>query len=709
MLLEEGAAENDPARPPALVDLTLPARAASVSRARAAVREFATAHGMEGDELGSVLLAVSEAVTNAVVHAFVEREPGRVRLMVWPALDELIVCVSDDGRGMQPRPDSPGLRIGLATIGQVTRSLDIRPSATGGTEVRMAFAAPGVQGTPKPEPDRAGERAGAPAELTKIEGQLSAALDSLAEAVTIQSPSGELIYANHDAARLLGYDSPGALLATPARELFDRYEATHEDGSPLHHDELPGRRVLAGEEPEPLVTRVIDRSTGERRWQITRSSAVRDHGGGLTMVVNVIADITATKRAELAQRLLADAGEALGSSMDYERTLQAVAGLCVPGLADWCAVSLPDDRNFLRTVAVAHTDPDKVALARRAGERHPVSLDESWGSALVFRTGAPQLMNEIPDEVLVASAQDADQLELWRSVGMRAALVLPISSGSRTLGVLSLVQAESRRTFDAHDVALARELARRAGTAVENARLYTERSNIARTLQASLLPETLPELAGWRTATLYRPAGDENWVGGDFYEAIPLGGDWMVVVGDVTGRGAPAAALTALMRHTLRTAATLTGSPDRALQKLNGDLLAREALATAVVVRLRETPGACQAIVVCAGHPRPVLVRGGAAVHVGAFGTMLGAFEQEHWQPVTLDVQPGDVLVLYSDGVLDAIGAEDRFGSERLLMALQGVREAPEVIVRVRRALADFQVAPQADDTAVLALERLGP
>jgi serine phosphatase RsbU (regulator of sigma subunit) len=293
---------------------------------------------------------------------------------------------------------------------------------------------------------------------------------------------------------------------------------------------------------------------------------------------------------------------------------------------------------------------------------------------------------------------------------MRAALVVPMSSGGRSIGVLSLVSAESGRTFSQEDVTLAVELAGRAATAVENARLYTERSNIAHTLQASLLPDDLPVLPGWATASLYRPAGDENRVGGDFYEAIPLDDAWMLVVGDVTGRGAPAAALTALMRHTLRTAATLTGSPLRALDKLNRDLVARprSSLCTAICLVLRDLDGATQADIIAAGHPLPILVRGGVARHVGQFGPLLGAWPDERWEPLRISVAPGDLLVLYSDGVLDAGGANGRFGPERLLQTLTGASSAPDAIARIERALSDFEVGSQADDTAVLAVQRIG-
>lgn len=175
-------------------------------------------------------------------------------------------------------------------------------------------------------------------------------------------------------------------------------------------------------------------------------------------------------------------------------------------------------------------------------------------------------------------------------------------------------------------------------------------------------------MPGWKTASRYRPAGDQDRVGGDYYDGFALDAEsWVLVVGDVTGRGAAAAALTALMRHTLRAVATDRGSAIHALQKLNGDLLARgkTSLCTAVCVVLRESGGQAEADIICAGHPLPVLVRAGVPEYVGQFGPMLGAFgdaafpEKMVWESVTLALRPGDILVLYSDEVLDATARED--------------------------------------------------
>ena len=392
--------------------------------------------------------------------------------------------------------------------------------------------------------------------------------------------------------------------------------------------------------------------------------------------------------------------------MDLPDTLQRVADLCVPDLADWCSVSIPGEHNDLVTVAVAHTDPEKVALARRIAERNRTSLSEPDGAAAVFRDRTPQLTDPITDEMLVGAALDQEHLETLRALNMHAALIVPMLSRGASVGVLALVSAESGRRFDDADVTLACELARRAGAAVENARLYTERSAIAHTLQASLLPDELPGMTGWNASALYLPAGDENQVGGDFYEAIGLDDGWLLVVGDVSGRGAPAAALTARMRHTLRTAVLTTGSVAEALSVLNRELIARPALSLGTAVCVRLFNDSNQAEVYVAGHPLPFLIQDGRCAQVGDFGPMLGAFAVVDWRPVTVPITPTATIVLYSDGVIDAVGPDGRFGERRLEDVLADAGTAEEAVARVRTALADFQVGAQADDIAVLAAQR---
>jgi serine phosphatase RsbU (regulator of sigma subunit) len=293
---------------------------------------------------------------------------------------------------------------------------------------------------------------------------------------------------------------------------------------------------------------------------------------------------------------------------------------------------------------------------------------------------------------------------------MRSIMIVPmVAATAGVIGTIALVSAESRRTFTDADLALAEELGRRAGTAVENARLYTERSHIAQTLQASLLPDDLPEIPDFALASLYRPAGEENFVGGDFYDAFETRAGWMLLVGDVTGRGAEAAALTAQMRHTLHTAGALLGDPVAAVAQLNRALLQKHdvSICTAAIVLLADSGATTTATVLCAGHPPPLLVRDGEARQVDASGPVLGAWEQSAWQTATLELEPGDVLLLYTDGVTDARGRQERFGEQRLAATVRTARSAAGAVAAVRAALEAFECGPQADDTAVVAVQRL--
>jgi PAS domain S-box-containing protein len=550
------------------------------------------------------------------------------------------------------------------------------------------------------------DNAGLFSELESLEAQQSAALDTLAEAVTVQDPAGGLVYANEAAARSFGFPSAEALLGAGVAQLSEQWDAWLEDGSPLDPDALPARRVLRGEPAGPLLLRAVHRTTGEERWRLIKASAVLDRTGHPRLAVNVIEDVTEAKRAESAQRFLAEAGALLASSLDYEETLAQVARLAVPELADWCGVTLPDDRGLLRSVAVAHVDPDKVAFAREYNARYPESMQSESGSAQVIRNGRSQLYNEIPDELLEQSVPDPEQLAALRMLGMRAVMIVPMPTARGVIGTISFVSAESHRTFTPNELRLAEELGRRAGTAVENARLYTERSWIARTLQAGLLPDALPELPGFGIASLYRPAGEENVVGGDFYDAFDTPAGWMIVMGDVTGRGAQAAALTAQARHTLRSVGRLLGEPRRAVEELNASLIERAELSicTVAVVLLAPTGWGATATILCAGHPSPLRIRTGEVEPVGRPGPVVGAWDDAGWETETVDLLAGDILLLHTDGVTDAVGAGGRFGDARLAGAVAGATSAQDAVVRVRTAVEAFERGPQADDTALLAV-----
>ena len=239
--------------------------------------------------------------------------------------------------------------------------------------------------------------------------------------------------------------------------------------------------------------------------------------------------------------------------------------------------------------------------------------------------------------------------------------------------------------FSADDERMVEGIAAQSAIAIENARLYQERTRTAQTLQRALLPPHLPQIAGLELAAGYRAAGEGNEVGGDFYDVFPQGdGSWALVVGDVCGKGPQAAAVTALARYTLRAHAVAGLRPSYMLTRLNDALLRQRApgFVTVALARVELTDGGAHVDLATAGHPHPVLAAGGRAVGVGEVGTPLGIIEQPELPEVQLELGPGDLLAFYTDGVSEA-AAPRKLLSEEELAALVAERAAdgPRAVV----------------------------
>lgn len=314
--------------------------------------------------------------------------------------------------------------------------------------------------------------------------RLEIVLEGVADGITVQDRSGRVVFANTAAARICGFESGAELMSTPPAEVVARFEMLDADGAPVAIEDLPGRRALAGEEARSAVLHVRERGTRRDWWVLLRSSPVLDAEGKPELAVNIWHDVSAERRHDLQARYLAEATAALGSSLVYEEMLSTLARVLVPGLADWCSIYLLEgDR--LRDVTIAHADPTKLELAKEYRRRHPPDPDYAGGAWKVARTGRSEVFNEITDEMLEKSTRDPAALAMLRSVGMRAVLLVPISIRDRILGVVALVSAETDRRYDANDVALAEELGRRAGVALENAELYRAAQEAAETARQS--------------------------------------------------------------------------------------------------------------------------------------------------------------------------------------------------------------------------------
>jgi serine phosphatase RsbU (regulator of sigma subunit) len=312
--------------------------------------------------------------------------------------------------------------------------------------------------------------------------------------------------------------------------------------------------------------------------------------------------------------------------------------------------------------------------------------------------------------MLRRSLADERSREIVRALGLGSSISVPLVARGRTLGAISLV-GERRARFDQEDVRLAQELAARVVVNIDNARLYTEHTRIARTLQAGLMPRSLPRVPGLELAARYRPAGELIEVGGDFYDVyLRSAGEWLVVVGDVTGKGAEAAATTALVRYTLRAAAQHPGSPSRLLAEVNSAMLAQQAdYCTIGLVSVRfSEQGTVEATISLGGHPAPLLLGvDGEARAVGETGTMLGFSPDARFAETRLTLAADEILLLYTDGLTDAAappGWTEAQLESRLrecpTAELDGLLEQLEAM-----AIEEARGHPR-DDIALLALRR---
>lgn len=430
----------------------------------------------------------------------------------------------------------------------------------------------------------------------------------------------------------------------------------------------------------------------------------------LTALGMLTASLLRARREAGRFRILDEVARVSDRADDLQDTLEAICDVLVPEVADFCMIDVISDGRATRA-ATRVSAPGGVEAHRRLARRRPSTPvgmltgvgEDSLEPRFIERAGEPELRE---------LAHDEEDLVSLRALGIRSAITAALRARGRPIGTVTLGTAWSGRRYRAHDARFARVLSGRLALALDNAGLFSdleraqsERAEIAATLQRGLMPPPLPEIPGWCAATMYSPAGAENQVGGDFYDAFPIADGWMLVIGDVTGRGAKAASVTAQARYTLRTAAWLSGDPLVALATLNSALLARPdtALCTVVAIALPSDPAQPVRVAV-AGHLPPLLVDGDRVSAVAEAGPVLGAFGNASWSLEETPVSPGQQLVAVTDGITEASGREGRFGEARLHAELGGARQPTVAVDRLEAALRCFSEGPLEDDAAALAI-----
>jgi PAS domain S-box-containing protein len=426
---------------------------------------------------------------------------------------------------------------------------------------------------------------------------------------------------------------------------------------------------------------------GSVHWLLAVGRVHRNAEGRPVRMLGLARDVTVRRETELEretneQRLsfLIEATTVLSESLDYATTLERLGHLVVPQLADWYAIDIMDDNRVFRRVASVGAIPEPEPLELRS----------------------------VPAEVRAGRSQLLRDVDVG---GLRSLIVAPLLSRRHVVGALWLGTSSAPRRYDLDDLVLVEDVARRAALAVENARLYEDRRRVAETLQLSLLPPRLPDVPGLELGAAYRASGDGNDLGGDFYDVFEIGdGSWAAVVGDVCGKGPGAAAVTGLARHTLHAVALRDQAPGRVLGLLNDVILREQSddrYLTAVFCRIETHAGGARLVLARGGHPPPLLRHVDGTVRpLGHPGLLLGSLPEIHLVDDAVELVPGDVVVLYTDGVTEARGGEAIFGHERLgeLVAGCGGLGAQAIADRIQQAALDFQPALPRDDVAVLVL-----
>jgi GAF domain-containing protein len=417
--------------------------------------------------------------------------------------------------------------------------------------------------------------------------------------------------------------------------------------------------------------------------------------------------IERSERAADDMRFLARVGETMIESLDLQERLDRFVQAVVPRLADWATVNLVQDDGSLETVAIAHANPALRETAERLRGPYNGDEDADRGTPLALRTGRPQLLLGIDDELMHLHIRPESFADV-RALGADAGFIVPLAAHGRIYGTLSAMRGKSRPEFGESDRWLIEELARRAAVGIAHAKLFRHNANVADAFQQASLPDRLPATPGIRFSAYYEPGRREATVGGDWYDAFVLeSGHIVISIGDVSGSGLAAAVIMGSVRQVIRGAAQLDPDPcvildatDRALRIEYPDIVV-----TAFVAVI--DPGRSRVTYASAGHPPPLLYGPpGEIVELATVGLPLGLRERWEAPEQSHPLRPGDVLLFYTDGLIES--------TRNLLVGQRSLQRAlrdPRVLAAPSVALAVFTaVLPDgaSDDVAILAAQLQG-
>lgn len=367
-------------------------------------------------------------------------------------------------------------------------------------------------------------------------------------------------------------------------------------------------------------------------------------------------DITTERRRHRAQEFLIGATRILDSSLDPEQTARTIVAAAVPELAELCVIDFvrPDGR--IGESIVAGADPDAARRLEEIRRASPLDPDGEHPVAQVLQAEQPMVWRDLTSLGVVSQiAQNDDHRRLMSDAGYRSAAVVALKARGKTIGALSLLHASTDLRYDTADLQLLAELGDRAAMALDNARLYAERDQVATNLQRGLRPPRPPEIEGLEISVAFQAAGRGIEIGGDFYDVLPTEDGCWILLGDVTGKGSAAAGVSVAVRHSVRGLTREIDHPRDVLARVNELLLAGTGLndfATTQLVRMRREGDAWEAVLAAAGHPPAIhLVPAGPRLLGG--GTVLGALQEASVECHEMTIEAGEALVLCTDGWLE--------------------------------------------------------
>jgi PAS domain S-box-containing protein len=530
--------------------------------------------------------------------------------------------------------------------------------------------------------------------LRQANSLLHGVVEGSADPVFVKDVEGRYLLVNSAGARVMGRTAQEVVGRTAA-EIFGEETANALE----RHD----REVIAEAKPRSFEE-VLPVDDSERVF-LSAKSPYFGGDGRVAGVVGISRDITERTQVEERQRFLARASAVLDTSLDPAETLQTIANLAVPSVADLCVIDLLEEDGAVHGVAVAALERSMGDRLIDLRERFPIDPSGQHPVAQVLREGEASLLVELEhlyDEI----AQSDEHLDFAREMGYRSAVVAPLTARGRMLGTISLIRHKTLERYEDHEVALAHDLGRRAAMALDNARLYAHEHDVSETLQRSLLPETFPEFPGLRFAADYHPGGPGVEVGGDWYDVLPLPGGLVgLAMGDVAGRGLRAASVMGQLRTTMRVFAAEEASPAAAVGNVDRLFQRFEEGEMATLLFLALDPITGRMSYTVAAHPPAlVLSPGGEARYLeGGRGLPLGVAPAPRHEEASDRLEPGSTLLLYTDGLVERPGESIDEGLERLReVATGGPADANGLVEHVFKGMLADAMRP--DDVAALAV-----